>query len=733
MSDQSVLEELRDRRVYAATEWQEIQQEARKDMRYVAGNPWDDGERKAREDAGRVVLSLDELHQYYNQVVNDVRANPRAMRFSPTGNGANDKGAELYADKARETEYRSHAQVGYTTAFENTIERSYGWVRLSTRFASETKGFDQDIWIDAVPNPDTVLADPDAQQPDSSDAKYLFNFESRTVKEFVREFPDARIKDFTPTVIAQAPTWIKAGRLQIAEYWTKEPGAERELLLVKLPGDPVPIEVFRHDLKHGLPSGATVIKSRKIRDTKVLQYLTNGVEILRKTAWAGKYIPFASCFGKVLYVDEGGGAKRKILSMTRLARDPFMLYCYYRTQQAEMAGMIPKVPVMGYKGQFRNVENSWAKANHEPVAFLEANAITEATGATILPLPVRLAYEAGAHLQALELCAEGARRAIQSAMGSSPLPTQAQRHNEKSGVALAHMEDSAQRGSFHFVDHYDTMIRHVGVMFEDLCPHVYDTMREVGIRKADDKAALITINNPQGVDEAGKPDENSTKGDYLVTVSSGPAADSQRDAVSDFVGKLASIPEVMQLAGDLIVRIQGRTMNLGPLIDELADRLTPPPFKQPKEGEGPDPAQMQQMMAAAKEENDKLKALLGEAIQKLQTEQVKADADFKLQTALQVMKNAATIEVAKINARAKQVLSEGEAHDEAVALHEEQAHEVGMAAMAQDHALESADAQAQATAAQTEQQQAGASDLAAQSHQQALEQQAAQPQPEAGA
>jgi hypothetical protein len=58
----------------------------------------------------------------------------------------------------------------------------------------------------------------------------------------------------------------------------------------------------------------------------------------------------------------------------------------------------------------------------------------------------------------LEILKESVRRSIQAAIGASPLPTQAQRHNEKSGVALKQIEDTAQKGSFHFVDHYDEAI-----------------------------------------------------------------------------------------------------------------------------------------------------------------------------------------------------------------------------------------------------------------------------------
>src|SRR5438445_6429413 len=103
--DHDLLEELRENRIFATTEWQDIRDEAKKDRLCVAGKVWDAIDpkgKKEREEAKRPFLSLDEVGQYLNQTVNDVRANPRGVRYAPTGNGANDKGAEFYMNHVRE-------------------------------------------------------------------------------------------------------------------------------------------------------------------------------------------------------------------------------------------------------------------------------------------------------------------------------------------------------------------------------------------------------------------------------------------------------------------------------------------------------------------------------------------------------------------------------------------------------------------------------------------------------
>jgi hypothetical protein len=683
--EEKLLLEIRERFDYAQDNWQDIRKEADTDMRFVAGDCWDAAERAKRNAAMRPVLSLDELGQYSDQIINDIRANPIAMKFDPTGHGASEAGASFYQDKARETEYRSHAQIAYTTAFQDALHRSFGWIRLNVKYESD-RSDNQEIWIEEIADPNSVLPDPDWKRPDCSDMKYLFHFETWDRKEFIRKWPKAKITDFSGEVALSAPRWFKGEtKVQVAEYWTIKT-TQRELLLFLTP-EGQPVRVFKDEVLEQVPPGSKFVKSLRMVDVpSVCQYVTNGVEILETNEWLGKYIPFVSCFGKVLYLDEGAGTVRKIMSLTRLGRDPQMLYCYYRTQQAEMAGMIPKAPVMGYEGQFRGHEVDWQRAAHEPVAFLEFRGTTEGTGAQLLPQPQRLDYHAGEHLQALELCAEGARRAIQAAMGSSPLPTSAQRRNEKSGIALKQIESSAQKGSFHFKDHYQDLIRRAGVIFEDLVDKIYDTARDTGVRRADETAATVRINDPDSKDGQGQPNAVSTKGDYLVTVSTGPNTESTREAAKDYLLELAQNPVVFPLVAAEITRLQ----NLGAQGDEIADlleALKPPELRKPKDGSPPLPPEAQQAMA----ENAQLKEQLQQAVQQIETDQAKQqatiektkiDATVKLEQAkqeaelaieLQRMKDATAIRIAELAAEVKGLEIAHSMEHEAQALSQQQA------------------------------------------------------------
>lgn len=678
--------------------------EGQKDIRYVAGEPWDDKDKRARQDAGRPCLSLDELGQYVNQIINDVRQNKRGVKVTPIGDGATDQTAELRQNLIRQIEYRSNAQMAYTGMFEDAVQRSYGFCRIKPRYVND-KSFDQELVIEPLPNPDLVTVDPDGLKSDGSDIAYAFIHESRSIAQFKRDFPDATITDFTDELRGLAPMWIKGERILIAEYWTID-YVRRQLLLIDAgPGQP-PLPVFKEDLAI-MPAQKAILKSRWVDVPYVCQYLTNGVELLAKrgdpkrTPWPGTSIPLVACYGKTLYVNSGGGTEKRLLSMIRLARDPFMLYCYYRTCQAELVGMTPKTPFIGYEGQFRGHEADWQKAAHEPVAYLEAMPQTAATMGQVLPLPQRQPYDPP--IQALEMGAEAARRAIQAAMGTSPLPTQAQRQNEKSGKALRQIEESGQKGSYHFVDHYDQAITRVGAILDELLPHYYDAARDVTIREGNDEPKQVRINDPEAEDGYLPVDG----GAHDVTLSVGSAYASQREAANDFVDSIVGNVQLAQVVGPQkfaeLVALSIKLKDIGPLGDQMADVISP---QAQQDGGPPSPQQVQDMQAQLQQ----LQQQLQQAGQALQTDQAKQQAQVQIaerkeqgdtereQMRLSVelekarMQHATSIEVARINAD-KQISSTAiEAQEERLATglqigadaamqQQDHAHQAAMAAM----------------------------------------------------
>lgn len=696
-----ILEEIRERFDSCQQAWQDIRDEAQKDMRYISGDPWDAEERRQREQAKRPCLALDELGQYVNELINNVRQNPISIKVSPAGNQATDEKAQFKENMIRGIEYKSKAQSAYTTGFENAAQRSYGAWRISTQYVSEAS-FDQEIVIKRIPNPDTVWPDYDTKEADSSDMEFCFVTDVMKRSEFKRKYPKAEIKDFTATHETLAPKWVPPGMdyVQIAEYW-KVKKTNRTLLMIQDESGPMPI------YEDELPNGAKpkILKSRKVEDREVCQYLTNGVEILEEHEWAGEYIPIVIVVGKELYIDDGSGSKRILMSLVRLARDPYMLYCYLRTKEAEEAAMTPLAPYIGYEGQFEGHEEEWQNINKVPIAFAQAKSKIDSAGEEVLPLPTRLQFNP--NFAAYEVAAEAARRAIQAAMGTSPLPTAAQRRNEKSGVALKHIDEQQAIGSFHFIDNYKRSIEHTGRILNDLIPKIYDTPRDVPLTNEREKHTVGQLTLDPASQEVAE-----HQGDYEVTISTGPSFDSQREQANDFLNTIMQNIEQLPLAPDVKGKFMGlliQLKNLGPIGDEMVKLL---------EGQGGDPAQAQQQAQA----QQKQIAMMQEEIQKLLLEKHGKVIETEGKKQIEIVRAKldqtkaeldayVKITVAEIGTKSQEAQVRTQLEGEELQKLHDSAHEVALSA--QEHAQ---------AMAQGDQQHAQALEQGEQGHDQAMEQ-----------
>lgn len=711
---------------YAYEQWMDIRAEADEDMRYVAGDPWTAADRNAR--IGRPIVCVDQLNQYINQLVNTVRQNKRAIKVTPEGNGANDKTAELRANRIRQIEYLSHAQEAYTCAFDNVAQRSFGYARITADYESP-RTRNQSLRIKSVPNPDQVLPDPDAQSVCGADWKYLFYTKSMSKAEFIRDFPDATVQDFGLDLQAMSPRWIQADRLQIAEYWVVNQVSRKcyeiqpdysllEQMKARVTGQqlaPKPPVVWIDGVDKGSKPRGKQLDTWTRDVPEVCMYLTNGIEILhkqgedKKHVWKGPYIPFAAIYGKVLYLNDAGvGGKKIILSYIRLGRDGQKGLNWVESTKLEVMAMQPRTPYMAYKGQLDAEQLVLLQQSlHQPVAVIEAKAHTEEGGDQVLPLPRRELPDISS-IQGYEIAAESAKRNIQNALGAYSASVGRHDTNVKSGVLQKQLNDQSDIGSFHFIDHYDSFIEFLGVQLCELLPYYDDTAKDVTVRKPDGTVSTVRINDPSDPASVSMVD-----GTHAVTISTGPSYDSERQQANELAQQLLSNPQAFPLvAGDAI-----RLMDVGPLGDQIAedlDTLQPPALQAKKaqeSGKGPNPQQMQAQIGQMKKQLDDAHQLLAQASSEIkgQTAKVQAEYQGKQQIAaidgqrditLQAMKDATSIAVAKINALAKGVISDNERELEEIALAHtaalataQQSHEAAMQAMTGQQA---SDAQASA-------------------------------------
>lgn len=674
--DAELLKEIRDRYRQWNQAWREAREHRKILMRYLCGDPWDEKDRRARSDAGRPCISHDELNQYIFQCVNSARQSKRGIKIEPSRNGATEKTAELRQDIARTVEYQSKAQSVYLRGYQDEVEGAYGFCRVSRRYISDDSD-DQELTIRPIPNPDSVTYDPYCKEADWSDARGGFIVDPIPQEEFKARFPDARITDFGAEERQIAVDWIQEKTILIAEYWRVETTTEK---------------------RNG---------KRDIEKKQVVQYLTNGVEILETNPQPGREIPIVPFIGLERYVDDDtGGPRRRLFALASLALDPQMSLAYLVSQEAEEAGLTPKSPYLGYVGQFETDSEAWENITKVPRAFLQVDVVVDGSG-NPLPKPERQQFTP--NFQAYEVAKESARRAIQAAMGINPLPTAAQRQNEKSGIALQTIKQSQEVGSFHFVDGFERAITRVGRIIDAWIPVTYDTRREMWLHKADE-TRVWTVINDDIPDENGETSQIGDE-DHDVTIGTGPSTASQEQASSDFLDLLVSNLQQIPPPGSpqaklLALAIQMK--ELGPKGDEIVSILL---GEDQQQDAGQKAAQigqqLQQMHAyAQKLESDNQKMVMEKQAKIVDNQfQLKREVTLKqMQIDADAKKMETQLAVAEINTKAQAESERKQLLADLWAQFHDQAHEMAMQAAQAVHAQQAATQQAASEPEQDQQQ-----------------------------
>ena len=130
--EEQLLRDVREDFAYFRDYWRENYEEAKTDLRFCSGDPWEQDERREREDNNRPVVCPDELDQYLNQAINNLRQNPISIEVQPAGEQA-DKDAQTRSSIIRGIEYQSHAQDAYSNAYSAAIQCGFGFFRVTTK------------------------------------------------------------------------------------------------------------------------------------------------------------------------------------------------------------------------------------------------------------------------------------------------------------------------------------------------------------------------------------------------------------------------------------------------------------------------------------------------------------------------------------------------------------------------------------------------------------------------
>ena len=605
----------------------EIRKEAKIDLEFAAGNQWDQNDVQQRNAMGmgnkRPCLTFNKLTGPINQVANQARMNKPDLEALPVDSSGDADTANVIEGMIRHIEYASKADQVYETSLDQSTKGGFGYFKVTTRYCGN-KTFNQELRVERIVDPFSVLIDTFAKEADKSDMKWAFELEWVPRDEYTAEFGETEVAkmNFFDGGYNPAPDWIGREGVLIAKYWYVEIET-KTLVGIKWP-DGAETSEYLENLPEQLPPGVEyatdengdrVEREDQIRHVKMCRL--NGVEILDETEWKGQWIPILVTLGEEMYIEN----KRYLFSLIRFARDPQRLYNFYRSSEAETVMLGTKAPWVGVKGAFRDPR--WATANTVPWAYLEYEPLDIAGN----PAPPPQRNLAEPPIQALSIGAAQASDDIKATTNVYDASLGAQ-STETSGIAIQRRQGQMELSNFHFVDNLNRAILQCGVILCDLIPKIYDTPREVRILGPDMQEKIVKVNqrfrDDYGVDRC----YDLTNGKYDVRMKIGPTFKNQQEKTETQLVELSrNFPQLMQVAGDVIfdnLNFNGAEKIADRLRKAMPPALTDDPSKKPAELLAAQNQQQAQMI-------EQLTAVLNKQSEEIRSQRIKAESDERIE------------------------------------------------------------------------------------------------------
>lgn len=606
-SVEGFLDDMRTRHADALQSDHENREEALEDKKFAAGEQWDPIVLESRK--GLPNLVINSIPQFTAQLVGDFRTARNSIRVLPVEDEDKDA-ADVRADLIRAIEQQSRANRSYDKAFESLVECGDGAFRVAVEYARDDV-FDQDIRIKPIENCLSVVWDPLSIDPTGRDARFCFVDEKMDRKEFERKWPDAdpsTLGESQQTTMHQEQ-WVQADTVKITEYWRM---IERDRLLVMFENGKVVALDDEEDLDELVEKNGPPLRSRVAPCSYAQVHVVSGFKVLE-----GPYeykinrVPIVRMSGRTTTI----GDRRIRFGLVRFMKDPVRLRNFWRSTAAEQLGMAPKAQWIATAEAVEGREDDLRKAHlsRDPLLIVNDEATIGGNLQRLDPPPVEGALLNEANMNTQDL--KDVTGIHDASLGI--------RSNEVSGKAITARQREGDIASLTYFDHANEAILEAGDVINQLIPQIYDGTRTIRLIGEDEADKVVTVNDPNDPESV-----DLSTGTYDVVMTTGPSYMTKRvEAAEAMMNAVQVAPELMQVAGDLIVKNQD-----WPGAEVLAERLKkmlPPGVADGEDGgEPPVPPQVQQAM---QQMQGQMQELQGQAQQLgAENEQLKAEHDLKM-------------------------------------------------------------------------------------------------------
>ena len=628
--EKTVIKRAQDR-FSACVEWEgDARMRFKDDMRFLFADPdnqeqWNAAVRAQRQLAGQPMVTINKTHTHWLHVVNQGKENKPQVSVSPTGDQSSYESAQIFEQIIRRIEYISDAQSAYDKASEFQVGGGIGYWRIVTRYTDEDS-FDQELFIDQIPDPLSVYMDPHIKKQDGSDARFAFIFD-----DMPREVAEKKYGKIVGRHLEGdgALAWNRRDSVRVAEYYERKeskewlyavPTDDGSTMLVRESGMPAE---GRDLMKMAMDRGDQV-QRRRVSKWTVDWFLIIGDEIAEKSEWLGRYIPIVRVPGEEIVIE--GRLDRK--GLVRYLKDAQRAYNYNASAALEYGALQSKSPYIAPVEAIEGLENYWATANTQNHSYLPFNSTGDDGEAIQAPSRQPPPSSAPVYMDGMQaaehemMMASGQYEATFSAQG-----------NEVSGISIEQRQKQGERVTFHFQDNLAKAIKFTGKQLLDLIPKYYDTRRVIRIMDESGEEQQINIDPQAKQAVQQKKDEGEAKimaifnpnvGTYDVVATVGPNFETRRKQAFDAMTQLlAGNPALAQVIGDLYMG----TADF-PAADKLQERMRNwIPKALLGEGPTPDEQQMQQQLQQAGQMIQTLHQQLNDKTVQQQLEKQRLDMD----------------------------------------------------------------------------------------------------------
>jgi len=612
--DQDELKEIKARFNLAQEAWDKQWKQSMADLKFCDNeSQWPTEVKQSR--AGRPTYAADRTQAQVKSIVNAQRENRPAVSIHPINDGADKETAEIIQGICRHIEVQSDADMAYDQAFEDAVRCGIGFWRIITEYESDS--FDQNIKVESIINPFSVLIDPNFKRIDGSDIQWAFIIDSLTEDEYKEQYPKSKLSEYKSSMWnglnKRDPEWFSNnGKIcTVAEYFCIK--NEKKTICKMADGS------IKDKSELSIEEKPFIVLERDTTIPVINWKKLNGIEILEETTWPGTKIPIIPVFGDALLLD----GQRMYSGLVHNIKEEQMMLNVAKSTAIELIAAAPKTPWVGPAGFVGDRKADWQDVNVRNLAYLEYESIDDLGN----PLPPPQRNIAEPPIQGILEIMNSIEMDIKSTNNMYD-PSLGQKISNQSGVAVKALQAAGSTGNYHFSDNLSRAIRLEGYIFLDLIPKIYSEQRVIRIVGLDDKHSLVTVNGP---DPSGKVAKvyDLTVGKYDVTVQSGPSYQTKRQENTAILFDLAGKdPQLMSIAGDIIV-----SQLDSPIATQLQERLEKalPPQLQPTENDEALPPEVVQRL-----QQDQ--AIIQKLTQTLQQEtelanKLKSGEDTKLQIA----------------------------------------------------------------------------------------------------